>query len=294
MSNISFIREEKASHIGNFIVGRVLPFREKRNIGPFVFIDHIGPIKMSKSENFDIGPHPHIGLSTLTYLLEGSIFHHDSLHNKKEILPSEVNWMTAGKGITHSERTPLSYRNQEKTLHGIQIWIALPKEFENCAPNFHHFEKKQLPQWNEKTVVFRLIAGKLDKKTAPVPVYSKLYLLEIQSAENSATINIGEKLYGECGLYILQGSVEIDGEIFHNKQLLIAKNAQLCNFNLSPNSVVYVLGGEPFAEERYIDWNFVSSDKEKIKIAKENWKAQKFPKIKNELDLVPYPENKFY
>jgi redox-sensitive bicupin YhaK (pirin superfamily) len=145
MSNIGIIIEERAANIGNFMVGRLLPFREKRAVGPFVFIDHMGPAFLKEDENMDVPPHPHIGLSTLTFLFEGNITHKDSLGTDMEITPGAVNWMTAGKGIVHSERTPAYLRNQEKTLHGLQIWIALPKELEEMEPGFVHVEATQIP-----------------------------------------------------------------------------------------------------------------------------------------------------
>ena len=140
MSNVGLIIEERASNLGNFLVGRLLPFRQKRAVGPFVFIDHMGPTELKDYENLDVGPHPHIGLSTLTYLFEGSIQHKDSLGNDLEIKPGAVNWMTAGKGVVHSERTPEYLRTTDKVLHGLQIWIALPKELEEIEPNFTHIE----------------------------------------------------------------------------------------------------------------------------------------------------------
>lgn len=290
MSNLSYIREEKSANIGNFLVGRLLPFREKRNVGPFVFIDHMGPADMKPNENLDIGPHPHIGLSTLTYLVEGTILHHDSLESKIEINPGAVNWMTAGKGIVHSERTPEPLRTKNKKLHGLQIWVALPKHLEDCEPNFTHIEAEMLPQWRENGAQFKLIAGEFNGKKAPVPVHSPLYMLELKTSDSKAVVEIGARLYGECALYIMEGEICTDGSTFKKEQLLIAKDVRLCEFEIMPESTVYLFGGDAFPEERFIDWNFVSSDKEKIKIAKENWKNQKFPKIKNEFDIVPYPE----
>ncbi|MES2133303.1 MAG: pirin family protein, partial [Bacteroidota bacterium] len=145
MSNVNLIIEERAASIGNFMVGRLLPFRQKRAVGPFVFIDHMGPAYLSEHENLDVPPHPHIGLSTLTFLFEGSIMHKDSLGTEMEIKPGAVNWMTAGKGIVHSERTPEYLRKTDKTLHGLQIWVALPKELEQMEPNFVHVEANDIP-----------------------------------------------------------------------------------------------------------------------------------------------------
>ena len=292
MSNIQLIIEERAANIGNFMVGRLLPFRQKRMVGPFIYIDHMGPVKLNEREQMDIKPHPHIGLSTLTFLFEGSIMHRDSIGSEMEIKPGEVNWMTAGKGIVHSERTPDYLRNSEKIMHGLQIWIALPKAFEQTEPNFFHAEKHEIPTWVDGTVTYKLVAGEAMGKKSPVPVYSKLFMLEIKSTQTTS-INLKDQLYGEAGLYILEGSVKSEGHTFESKQILVAQNSTLCEFEISANTTVYIFGGEPFPEERFIDWNFVSSDKNLIEEAKQKWDAQLFDKVVgDEIDFVPYPTRK--
>ncbi|MDX5479514.1 pirin family protein [Fontibacter flavus] len=291
MSNISLIIEERAANIGNFLVGRLLPFRQKRSVGPFVFIDHMGPVKMSERENLDVLPHPHIGLSTLTFLFEGAIMHRDSIGTEMEIKPGAVNWMTAGKGVVHSERTPEYLRDTDKWLHGLQIWVALPKSLEESEPTFTHIEAENIPSWQEGPVSFKLIAGEAFGKKSPVPVHSKLYFIEIKSSSGQK-INIGDDLYGESGLYILEGSVDIEGNSYEPKQILIAHNSKLCEFEIGENSTVYIFGGETFPEERFIDWNFVSSSKERLKEAKEDWIEQRFPEVPGETEFVPYPQLK--
>lgn len=289
MSNIELIIEERAADIGNFLVGRLLPFRQKRMVGPFIFIDHMGPANLQPGELLDVGPHPHIGLSTLTYLFEGVILHRDSLDTTIEIQPGAVNWMTAGKGIVHSERTPEHLKNQHRKLHGFQIWVALPKDKEFVEPSFQHIEAKDLPTWEEGGAQFKLIAGAVLEKKAPVDVQSPMYFIEIK-APQGASVSIGHQLYGEAGLYVLEGEVVIEDRSFSPKQLLVAKNPQLCDFKLAPGSTAYIFGGEPFPEERYIDWNFVASDKETLKAARAAWKAQTFPKIPGDNSYVPLPE----
>ncbi|HLS31394.1 MAG TPA: pirin family protein, partial [Flavobacteriaceae bacterium] len=288
--NTELIIEERAADIGNFMVGRLLPFRQKRAVGPFTFIDHIGPAEMNRQENLDIGPHPHIGLSTLTYLFEGSIQHKDSLGSDIEIKPGAVNWMTAGKGVVHSERTPEYLRNAEKTLHGLQIWVALPKHLEQSEPTFHHIEEKDIPHWSEKGAKFKLIGGKAFGKTSPVPVHSELYFIEIKNT-NKQLIDIGDDLYGESALYILEGSINADGYNYGPKQILVAKDSTLCSFEMEAGTTVYIFGGIPFEEERYIHWNFVNSDKKVIEQAMKDWKSQNlkvFPKVPgDETDFVP-------
>lgn len=289
MSNIQLIIEERATSIGSFMVGRLLPFRQKRMVGPFIYIDHMGPVKLNERENFDVLPHPHIGLSTLTFLFEGSIMHRDTLGSEMEIKPGAVNWMTAGKGIVHSERTPDYLRDEDILLHGLQIWVALPKEREEMDPEFFHISEDEIPTWNEGDLQFKLVAGKALGHESPVPVFSELFMIEIKS-KTKQVVDIGDELYGESGLYILEGGIESDGNFYGPKQLLVAKDSTLCQFTIAENSTIYIFGGEPFPEKRYIDWNFVSSSKERIGAAKQKWIDKGFPTIKGEEDeYIPYP-----
>ncbi len=288
MSNIQLIIEERPADIGNFMVGRLLPFRTKRMVGPFIFIDHMGPVNMNDHQNVDIGPHPHIGLSTLTYLFEGSIQHRDSLGTSIEITPGQVNWMTAGRGIVHSERTPDHLRHSDKKMHGLQIWVALPKALEQMEPTFFHTTAEELPQWKEQGIAYKLIAGEAFGKTSPVPVYSPLFLLELKAATKQK-VDIGPHLVGEVGLYILEGSIENEGVSFEPKRILVAKDSTLCSFVMEAGTTVYLFGGEPFPEERFIYWNFVASTKELLEEAKKKWKEQTFPVIEGERGFIPLP-----
>jgi hypothetical protein len=239
----------------------------------------------------DIGPHPHIGLSTLTYLFEGSIMHRDSLGTAVEIQPGAVNWMTAGKGIVHSERTPDHLRHSDKVMHGLQIWVAIPKALEEMEPEFFHIDKEQLPAWEQDGASFRLIAGEVLGKQSPVPVYSKMYMLEIKST-GTQTISIGNELFGEAGLNILEGCVTTDDHSFGPKQILIAKDTKLCQFTMQAGTTVYLFGGEPFPEERYIFWNFVATSTALIEKAKQRWIDQSFASIPGEHGFIPLPEIK--
>ena len=288
MSNINLIIEERPRNIGNFMVGRLLPFQGKRMVGPFIFIDHMGPATLGAEQNMDVPPHPHIGLSTLTYLVEGNIIHKDSLGTSIEIKPGQVNWMTAGKGIVHSERTPAVWRHTEKRLHGLQIWVALPKQLEQMAPTFFHAQETELPTWETGTLTYTLIAGKILGKQSPVPVYSPLYFLELKSKMRQ-TVKIGKDLYGEAGLYILEGSIESEGTTFGPKELLVAKNSGICEFIINENSIIYFFGGEPLPEERFIYWNFVATDHQLIEEAKKRWLNGQFEPVPGEKDFVPLP-----
>ncbi len=289
MSNIQLIIEERAANIGNFMVGRLLPFRQKRSVGPFVFIDHMGPAELKDYQNLDVPPHPHIGLSTLTFLFEGAIMHRDSIGTEMEIQPGAVNWMTAGKGVVHSERTPEYLRSSEKRLHGLQIWVAMPKHLEDSEPSFAHIPAEDIPSLTENNVNIKLVAGEAFGKKSPVPVHSKLYFIELKSSEK-ATVDIGSSLYGESALYILEGAIKSEDHVYGSKQILIANDSTLCSFEMQENTSVYIFGGEPFPEERYIHWNFVHSDKEVIEKAKADWKSQRFPKVPGETEFVPLPD----
>lgn len=288
MSNVGLIIEERAADIGNFMVGRLLPFKQKRTVGPFAFIDHMGPAELKDYQNLDVAPHPHIGLSTLTYLFDGAVRHRDSIGSDIVIEPGAVNWMTAGKGVVHSERTPEYLRTTDKSLHGIQIWVALPKELEDMEPSFTHIESSDLPEWEEDGLKFKLIAGEVMGKKSGVPVHSKLYLIEIKS-DIGGKVKIGSELYGESGLYILEGKISDGGYTYEEKHMLIPKDTKLCEFEMAENTVVYLFGGEPFSEERFIYWNFVSSSREKIEEAKQKWLDQTFPRVPGETEFVPLP-----
>jgi redox-sensitive bicupin YhaK (pirin superfamily) len=249
----------------------------------------MGPTALNDHENIDIGPHPHIGLSTLTYLFEGSILHKDSLGFEVEIKPGQVNWMTAGRGIVHSERTPEYLRHTDKHLHGLQIWVALPKALEQMPPSFFHAEEQDIPQWEEHGISYKLIAGAALGKRSPVPVYSNLFFLEIKNT-TPQRITIGKELVGEVGLYILEGNIESEGITYEPKRILVAKDSALCEFTLMANSTVYLFGGEAFPEERFIYWNFVATDKALLEVAKQKWLAQEFPAIKGETGFIPLPQ----
>jgi hypothetical protein len=289
VSDIKIVIEERQADIGNFSVGRLLPFRKKRMLGPFIFLDHMGPVILKPDRNVDVAPHPHIGLSTLTYLFEGSLMHRDSLGNAIEIKPGEVNWMTAGKGIVHSERTPEYQRNSVKNFHGLQFWIALPKNIEQTEPGFIHIEKEDLPCRIDGALSYKLIAGEALGEKSPVPVYSKLFFIELKS-ETNQTVSICKDLFGEAGVYILEGEIKSGGNVYEKKQIVVPE--EICTFEFEMNSggLVYIIGGEPFPEERFIYWNFVSSERELIDKAKEMWSAQKFPEIPGESGFVPLPE----
>ena len=264
MSNIGLIIEERSRDIGDFLVGRLIPFRKKCMIGPFIFIDHMGPTQLGPEKYMDVDQHPHMGLSTLTFMLEGEIIHEDSLGTYQRIKPGSVNWMTAGKGVTHTERTPKDMRNGHTfTAHGYQIWVALPKALEDMEPQFHHIDGADIPKWTVGDTEFKLVAGEGYGKTSPVPVHSNLFMVEVKAKE-TYSLNVNGNLKGEIGICIVEGSIEACGETVEEGNILVSKVEDTCNIKLQPNTHLMLFGGEPFPEERYIYWNFVSSSKEKL------------------------------
>jgi len=292
MTKIKLEIPERPADIGEFAVGRILPFRAKRMVGPFIFIDHMGPVTMGPERDMDVGPHPHIGLATLTYLLEGSIMHRDSLGTEIEIKPGEVNWMTAGKGVTHSERTPQYLRGKVKTVHGLQIWIALPKDLEEMEPDFYHAEIDELPVWEDAGVKFTLIAGEAFGKSSLVPVYSSMFFLRVQSEQN-ASLDLTNRLKGEVAVYIMDGGIDCEGRSFGKSSTLVFDENEPVVFDLRPGSDLFIFGGLPFPEERKIYWNFVASNSDLLEKAAEKWKKREFPPIPGDDGYIPFPEPGF-
>ncbi|MBC9795679.1 pirin family protein [Sinomicrobium weinanense] len=289
MSNTDLIIAERSRDIGDFLVGRLIPFRKKRMVGPFIFIDHMGPEKLGPDKYMDVDQHPHIGLATLTYLLEGEIMHKDSIGTEQRINPGSVNLMVAGKGVTHTERTPADLRNgHEFTVHGYQIWIALPKELEDMAPEFYHISRKDLPSWTEDGAEFTLVAGKGFGKVSPVPTHSDLFMVSVEAGE-SFNLDIAGNLKGEIGICIVEGKVNACGQEVGGGNMLVSKLDNQCALQVEKGTHLLLFGGAPFEEERYIYWNFVSSDKEKIEKAKENWREKRFPKVQEDDTYVPLP-----
>lgn len=289
MSNIGMVIAERSRDIGDFLVGRLIPFRKKRMIGPFIFIDHMGPTQLGPKKYMDVDQHPHIGLSTLTFMLEGELMHEDSLGTQQLIKPGSVNWMTAGKGVSHTERTPEHLRNGKVfTAHGYQIWVALPKHLEDMEPEFHHIDAADLPKWQEGNTEFTLVAGEGYGRRSPVPVHSELFMVEIKNTE-PFEFNANGNLKGEIGICIVEGSIDACGETVEKGNILVSKVEDTCHIKLRPNSHLLLFGGEPFAEERHIFWNFVSSSKEKIENAKTAWQNKTFPMMENDDTYVPLP-----
>ncbi|MBE7440157.1 MAG: pirin family protein [Spirochaetales bacterium] len=280
----SLLLTGRAGDIGHFQVQRILPSRKKRMVGPFIFLDQMGPTELNAGQGLDVLPHPHIGLSTLTYLFEGSILHRDSLGNEQQIEPGAVNWMTAGRGIVHSERSSQESRSAMRTLHGLQIWVALPVEQEETEPSFDHYPAASIPEINLPSGRLRLVAGKYADHVSPVRVSSKLVMLDFQ-LKADATISLSYPGF-ELGLYAVSGRFESEQTIESGQMLITETDARIKALN--PGRLI-VLGGVPLPEVRHIDWNFVSSRKERIAEAIDLWQKQQFPRVRGETEFVPYP-----
>ena len=289
MSNIGLIIEERSRDIGDFLVGRLIPFRKKRMIGPFIFIDHMGPTQLGPKRYMDVDQHPHIGLSTLTFMLEGELLHEDSIGTSQLIKPGSVNWMVSGKGVSHTERTPKEFRNGNTfTAHGYQIWVALPKDLEDIKPEFHHFEAEDLPKWQDGEAEFTLVAGEGYSRKSPVPVHSSLFMIEIKTNQEYK-LNTKDNLKGEIGICVVDGAIKACSENIDRGNILVSKVEDTCEITITPNSHVLLFGGIPYPEERHIYWNFVSHDKDKIEGAKKEWAAKTFPMMEKDNTYVPLP-----
>jgi redox-sensitive bicupin YhaK (pirin superfamily) len=285
---IELVVDSRRKDLGGFEVGRVLPAAARRMVGPFVFFDHIGPVQMPAGipRTVDVRPHPHIGLSTVTYLFDGEIMHRDSLASEQPIRPGEVNWMTAGKGITHSERFERA-RAQGDHMHGIQAWVALPKELEEIEPAFAHHTDPDLPTYEGGGMWARLVAGEAFGTQAKVKTHSPMFYVHWKLSAGTQAQLPAE--YPERAAYVVQGSVEVAGQTFNPGQMLIFRPGQPVLFTAQSAAVVMLLGGEPIGE-RYIEWNFVSSSKERIEQAKADWRAgrMKLPDADNQ-EFIPLP-----
>jgi len=286
---IDRILKERQRNIGNFNVGRILPFGKRRTVGPFIFVDHMGPAELPAGEGMDVLSHPHIGLATVTYLFEGVVTHRDSLGVEQDIRPGEVNWMTAGSGITHSERTPDEARATDFTMHGMQVWVALPKENEDDEPSFHHIPAEDVPRWEAEGLKFTLIVGEAFGYTNPAPTASPLFYVDIQ-AEQAGTFSTEGWLFGEWALYVLEGRATLGNTTIEAQHMAVLELGAFPEVQLEAGTRALIFGGDTLPEERHIFWNFVHSNPQKIEEAKARWKAQEFPKIDGEKGFVPLPE----
>jgi redox-sensitive bicupin YhaK (pirin superfamily) len=281
--------------VEGFKVRRVLPSARRRMVGPFIFLDQMGPEVLRGGRGLDVAPHPHIGLATVTYLFEGELLHRDSLGTVQPIRPGEVNWMTAGRGIAHSERTPPQLRAAGSALFGVQSWVALPRGEEETAPDFAHHDAAELPLIEGEGKRVRLVAGSLYGARSPVRTFSEMFYADATLSRGAALAVPAEQ--EERAAYVVEGSLEIEGDegAFESGQLLIFKPGVpvvVKPAGDSPSGArLMLLGGEPSDGPRHIWWNFVSSSRERIEQAKDDWREGRFAPVPEETESIPLPES---
>ncbi len=286
---VDIVIEPGVKDLGGFRVRRALPSARRRMVGPFIFLDHMGPARFAVGEGIDVRPHPHIGLATLTYLMAGSILHRDTLGSSQDITPGDVNWMTAGRGIAHSERSSLASRASARGMAAVQSWVALPRAHEEAAPGFFHHDRSQLPHLQDSGTALRLIVGAAYGQTSPVRTFSHMFYADASLAANAALPLPAE--HAERAVYVLEGEVEIAGETYGAHVLLVFRPADAITVRATRPSRILLLGGEPMDGPRHIWWNFAHSSQDRIEQAKADWKAGRFGLVPgDEREFIPLPD----
>ena len=273
---------------GGFMVRRLLPAAEMRSVGPFVFFDHFGPVVHQPTDNFDVRPHPHIGLATVTYLFEGAMLHRDSLGVVQRIEPGAINWMTAGRGVVHSERAPEDMLSTSYGIHGLQLWAALPVIQEECDPQFRHTPAAQIPVWTDWPITARVLIGSAFGLTSPVATYSTTLYVDFE-ASTDATVTLPATNL-ERAIYCVSGRLQIGDAEIEPYQFAILPQDQAVTFSNTGAARFVLIGGEPLDGYRFMWWNFVSSRKERIEQAKQDWLKQRMGSVAGETEFIPLPE----
>jgi redox-sensitive bicupin YhaK (pirin superfamily) len=274
---------------GGFAVRRVLPSVKRRMVGPFVFLDHFGPMDVPPGGGMEVRPHPHIGLATVTYLFEGGIFHRDSLGYAQAIKPGDVNWMTAGSGIAHSERTEPEMRRTGFRMHGVQTWVALPRAHEETAPAFEHVEAAKLPAWREGGAELRLIVGSYAGRTAPTTHFSPIFYVGAELTAGAA-LSVSPE-HAERAVYVADGTVTMGDRALVVGDLAVLASGVAAGLVAGVDGAkLMLLGGAAMDGPRHIWWNFVSSSKERIEQAKADWKEGRFAKVPGDPEFIPLPD----
>jgi redox-sensitive bicupin YhaK (pirin superfamily) len=274
--------------LGGFQVRRAVPSIEARSVGPFVFVDHMGPAVFEPGAGIDVRPHPHIGLATVTFLWAGRNRHRDTLGSDQDITPGDVNWMTAGRGIAHSERTPQALREGEHPLHGMQTWVALPKPSEEVAPEFHHHGAATLPRIDRDGALLRVVAGRAWGEESPVRVFADTFNVAVDLAPD-AEVAIDDRAI-ERALYVLEGDAQLDGGDIPARHLVVLDPGTRPVLRAKTPLKAMLFGGEPLDGRRHLWWNFVSSSKERIEQAKQDWLAGRFGQVPGDDEFIPLPE----
>lgn len=286
--SVDLVLVPRVRDIGGFEVRRVLPSGRRKMVGPFIFLDQMGPAILDPGVGLDVKPHPHIGLATVTYLFEGEMLHRDSAGHVQTIQPEAVNWMSAGRGIAHSERTPAEVRARGGRVFGLQMWVALPHAQEESDPRFTHYDAQALPTIESDGRTIRVVAGSYEGISAPLLSAWETVLVD-------ARLPIGARLpisthYDERAVFVAEGRVDIAGQVFDAGPLVVLKPGESATVTALESSRVVLLGGEPMDGPRHIWWNFVSSSKERIEQAKADWQAGRFALVPGETEFVPLPE----
>ena len=288
-ARITTIIDGRARDLGGFFVSRLLPSKAVRSVGPFVFFDHMGPATFVPGTGIDVRPHPHIGLATVTYLFEGEIVHRDNLGFVQPIRPGAINWMTAGRGIAHSERTGRALRETGSRLHGLQLWVALPKTHEETEPAFVHHPAESLPQLAVDGVLLRVLAGRAYGATSPVHTLSPLFYVEAKMPEGTR-LSVPSEHVERAG-FVVEGEIECDGEPIAAPRMIVFRRGAESALSARTNAHVMLLGGDPLDGERHLWWNFVSSSAERIEQAKRDWAEDRFAPIPGETERIPLPDS---
>ena len=284
---IELLIEPAAKDLGEFTVRRALPDKRRQRVGPFIFFDHMGPAEFSPGQGVNVRAHPHIGLATITYLFEGEILHRDSLGFVQPIRPGEINWMTAGKGIVHSEKVTPEVLASGQKLHGLQTWVALPVEHEEIDPRFEHYESSVIPKVSLDGAEITVVIGSAYGHTSPVQAASETLYVEAQ-LEAGASIDLPPAQ--EIAVYVVDGTAEIGGQTVSAGILAVLKNGAKATVSASGGAHIMIAGGDTLEGERIIWWNFVSSSRERLEKAKRDWKDGNFEEVPGETDFIPLPE----
>lgn len=274
---------------GGLRVSRLLPAFMRRTVGPFVFLDHFGPLDLEPGMNTDVRPHPHIGLATVTYLFEGSLVHRDSLGSVQRIEPGAINWMSAGRGIVHSERTPSELRSLRHRMHGLQLWVGLPQALEDSEPSFAHTPAEQLAAFAAQDAEVRLLVGEAFGRRSPVKAASPTIFLALRL--KARTPFELPALAPELAVYPIGGSVTIDGSSLPLHNLGVLEDGKGCRLEAADDCTIVIIGGAPLDGSRFLVWNFVSSTKSRLQRAADDWRSQRFGVVPGETEFIPLPEN---
>jgi len=286
-SPFRYILEPAEKDLGGFSVRRLLPSREVQSVGPYVFFDHLGPARFAPGQGIDVRPHPHIGLATITYLFEGEILHRDSLGSVQPINPHAINWMTAGRGIVHSERTPPEVRAQGHTLHALQLWVALPVEVEQTDPGFIHYDAGILPEVHDQHCTVRVMIGEAFGIRSPVRTFSETLYIEV-NLKSGVSVTLPDHI-SERAVYLVSGALTVGEAELPLQSMVVFDGTRGIELTASENSRLVMIGGTPLGK-RTVWWNLVASRRELIEQAKQDWQAGRFPRVPGETEFIPLPE----